>query len=120
MQKELRLGNLKSLRDWGHAKDYVEVMWLMLQQKKPNDFVIGTGEQHSVKEFAKLAFSLAGMNYKDYVKVDKNLIRPSEVDTLLADYSKARKILKWKPKIKFKELVKNMVTEDLKNIKNNI
>ncbi len=117
LQKELRLGNLKSLRDWGHAKDYVEAMWLMLQQKKPNDFVIGTGEQHSVKEFAKLAFSLAGMNYKDYVKVDKNLIRPSEVDTLLADYSKAKKILKWKPKTNFKELVKNMVTEDLKTVK---
>ena len=117
LQKDLRLGNLKALRDWGHAKDYIEAMWLMLQQKKPNDFVIGTGKQHSVKEFAELAFSLAGMNYKDYVKIDKNLIRPAEVETLLADSSKAKKILKWKPTINFKELVKNMVTEDLKIVK---
>ena len=92
-------------------------MWLMLQQKKPDDFVIGTGRQYSVEDFAKLAFSLAGLNYKHYVKVDKNLIRPSEVDTLKADFSKAKKILKWKPKTSFRELVKEMVESDINSLK---
>ena len=114
LQKDLKLGNLNALRDWGHAKDYVEAMWLMLQQRKPEDFVIGTGRQHSVKEFAKVAFSIVGLNYKDYVKVDKKLFRPSEVDTLLANCSKARKKLKWKPKVSFSNLVKDMVESDLK------
>jgi len=114
LQKDLKLGNLNALRDWGHAKDYVEAMWLMLQQRKPEDFVIGTGRQHSVKEFAKVAFSIVGLNYKDYVKVDKKLFRPSEVDTLLANCSKARKKLKWKPKASFSNLVKDMVESDLK------
>tara|TARA_Y100001970_G_C14225587_1_gene855448 strand:+ start:1362 stop:2345 length:984 start_codon:yes stop_codon:yes gene_type:complete len=117
LQKQLNLGNINSLRDWGHAKDYVEAMWLMLQQKKPDDFVIGTGKQHSVKEFAKLAFSLVGLNYKKFIKIDKRLIRPSEVDTLLADFTKARRILKWKPRTSFKELVKEMVESDMKFIK---
>ncbi len=113
LQKDLKLGNLKSLRDWGHARDYVEAMWLMLQQKKPDDFVIGTGKQHSVKEFAKEAFSLVGLDYRDYIKTDKKLIRPSEVDSLLADYSKAKRVLKWKPRISFKELVREMVESDI-------
>ena len=117
LQKQLNLGNINSLRDWGHAKDYVEAMWLMLQQKKPDDFVIGTGKQHSVKEFAKLAFSLVGLNYKKFIKIDKRLIRPSEVDTLLADFTKARRILKWKPRTSLKELVKEMVESDMKFIK---
>ena len=112
-QKELKLGNLNSLRDWGHAKDYVEAMWLMLQQRKAHDFVIGTGRQHSVRDFAKAAFSVVGLDYKKYVKVDKKLLRPSEVDTLLANYSKARKILGWKPRVSFKDLVKDMVESDL-------
>ena len=114
LQKDLKLGNLNALRDWGHAKDYVEAMWLMLQQRKPEDFVIGTGRQHSVKEFAKVAFSIVGLNYKDYVKVDKKLFRPSEVDTLLGNCSKAKKKLKWKPKVSFSNLVKDMVESDLK------
>ena len=113
--KKLKLGNLKAKRDWGHAKDYVEAMWLMLQQKKPEDFVIGTGEEHSVEDFAKKAFSHVGLNYKDHVILDKNLIRPAEVDTLLANYAKAKKILKWEPKISFNDLVINMVEHDLEN-----
>ncbi len=113
LQKDLKLGNLNALRDWGHARDYVEAMWLMLQQRKADDFVIGTGIQHSVKEFAKTAFSIVDLNYKDYVKIDKKLFRPSEVDTLLANSSKARKKLKWKPKVSFRNLVKDMVESDL-------
>ena len=118
LQKDLKLGNLKPKRDWGHAKDYVEAMWLMLQQRKPDDFVIGTGKQYSVEDFARLAFSMVGLNYKRYVKIDKNLIRPSEVDTLKADFSKAKRILKWKPKISFKELVSEMVESDLNSLGN--
>ena len=116
LQNKINLGNINSQRDWGHAKDYVRAMWLMLQQKKPSDFVIGTGTQYSVKDFLKIAFSSVGLNYKKYITIDKNLIRPSEVDSLLADSSKAKKILKWKPKVKFKDLVKEMVLEDLKYI----
>ena len=116
LQKKLKLGNIKSKRDWGHAKDYVEAMWLMLQQKNPGDYVIGTGKEHSVEEFAKKAFAHVGLNYKDCIVIDKNLIRPAEVDTLLADYSKAKKILKWKPKISFDDLVVSMVEADLENV----
>ena len=116
-QKNLQLGNIFAMRDWGHAKDYVEAMWLMLQQKKPTDFVIGTGKMHSVKDFAKLAFSIVGLNYKNYVKFDKRLLRPAEVDTLRANYNKAKKILRWKPKTNFVQLVKEMVREDLKFFK---
>ena len=118
LQKKLKLGNVKAKRDWGHAKDYVEAMWLMLQQKKPDDFVIGTGKEHSVEDFAKKAFAHVGLNYKDYVISDKNLFRPAEVDTLLADSSKAKKILKWKPKISFDDLVTNMVDHDMEQINN--
>ena len=113
-QKNLQLGNIFAKRDWGHAKDYVKAMWLMLQQKKPKDFVIGTGQMHSVQDFAKLAFSIVGLNYKKYVKFNKTLLRPAEVDTLRANYAKAKKFLKWKPKTNFKQLVKEMVKEDLK------
>ena len=116
LQKKLILGNVKAKRDWGHAKDYVEAMWLMLQQKKPDDFVIGTGKEHSVEDFAKKAFAHVGLNYRDHIISDKNLFRPAEVDTLLADSSKAKKILKWKPKISFDDLVINMVEHDLKQI----
>ncbi len=115
LQKKLKLGNIYSKRDWGHAKDFVEAMWLMLQQEKPDDFVIGTGEEYSVEDFAKKAFSHVGLNYKDHLIIDKNLMRPAEVETLLADYGKAKKILKWKPKIKFDDLVISMVENDLKN-----
>ena len=116
LQKKLKLGNIKSMRDWGHAKDYVEAMWLMLQQDSPGDYVIGTGQKYSVEDFAKKAFSHVGLNYKDYIVLDKTLVRPSEVDSLLADCSKAKKILKWKPKISFDDLVIGMVEEDLKQL----
>ena len=116
LQKKLKLGNIQSKRDWGHAKDYVEAMWLMLQQDKADDYVIGTGEQHSVEDFAKKAFEHVGLNYKDYIVIDKNLIRPAEVDTLIADCSKAKKILNWKPKISFDDLVISMVEHDLENV----
>ena len=116
LQKKIKLGNIESRRDWGHAKDYVNAMWLMLQQKNPDDYVIGTGKQNTVEEFAKKAFDYVNLNYKDHITIDKNLIRPAEVDTLLADYSKAKKILKWEPKITFDELVENMVEEDLKSL----
>ena len=106
---------MKSKRDWGHAKDYVDAMWLMLQQENAGDYVIGTGKQHTVEDFAQKAFAYVGLNYKDYIVLDKNLIRPAEVDTLLADYTKAKKILKWKPKISFDELVAGMVEHDLKS-----
>ena len=117
LQNELKLGNIKTRRDWGHARDYVEAMWLMLQQKSPNDYVIGTGLQHTVKDFLKLAFSHVGLDYQKYVKISQQLIRPTEVDSLLADYSKAKKLLKWKPKVTFKELVAEMVDEDIKFVK---
>ena len=116
-QKYLFLGNIYAKRDWGHAKDYVKAMWLMLQQKKPSDFVIGTGHMHSVKDFLKTAFSIAGLDYKKYVRFNKSLLRPAEVETLRANYSKAKRILRWKPTITFKELVKEMVSEDLKYFK---
>ena len=115
-QKKLKLGNIKSKRDWGHAKDYVQAMWLMLQQKTPGDYVIGTGKEHTVEDFAKKAFAHVGLNYKDYVVIDKSLIRPAEVDTLLANYSKAKKILKWEPKIKFDDLVASMVESDIEYV----
>ena len=116
-QDHLYLGNMSAKRDWGHARDYVKAMWLMLQQKKPLDFVIGTGKMHSVKDFAKLAFSTAGLNYKKHIKFNKKLLRPSEVETLRANYKKAYKLLKWQPTVKFKQLVKEMVLEDIKFFK---
>ena len=114
LQKELFLGNIKAKRDWGHAKDYVKAMWLMLQQKKPDDFVICTGKQYTVEQFAKLAFEHAGLNYKKYLKIDETLNRPSDVQSLIGNYSKAKKILRWKHDFNFKDLVKDMVSEDLK------
>jgi len=116
-QKDLLLGNLDAKRDWGHAKEYVEAMWLMLQNKNPDDFVICTGKQYSVRDFVKLAFECVNLNYRDYVKVDKKLTRPTEVDTLLGSYKKAKKILKWAPKITYKELVADMVKSDLDLVK---
>ena len=116
-QRDLRLGNLDAKRDWGHAKDYIEAMWLMLQKRKPEDFVIATNKQHSVREFAKVAFSIVGLDYKKFIKIDRSLYRPAEVQTLLGDFSKARRILKWKPKVSFKNLVKDMVLSDLEFVK---
>jgi GDPmannose 4,6-dehydratase len=113
LQKDLKLGNMDAKRDWGHAKDYVEAMWLMLKQKKPEDYVISTGKHYSVRDFTKLAFDLVDLDYKKYVKVDKKLYRPSEVESLLGDCKKAKKNLKWKPKYDFKKLVKDMMRADL-------
>ncbi|MBU4075945.1 MAG: GDP-mannose 4,6-dehydratase, partial [Euryarchaeota archaeon] len=112
--KELRLGNLDAKRDWGYAGDYVKAMWLMLQQKEPDDYVIATGRTHSVGEFAELAFREAGLDWKKYVKTDAKFIRPAEVNLLLGDASKARRVLGWEPEVTFEELVKMMVREDLK------
>ena len=117
LQKDLKLGNIDAKRDWGHAKDYVQAMWLMLQQKKPDDFVICTGKQHSIKDFTKLAFEIAGLDYRKYLKIDKNLSRPAEVQTLLGNYSKAKKNLKWKHKYTFKTLVKDMVISDIEFVR---
>jgi len=120
LQKELLLGNLDAKRDWGFSGDYVESMWLMLQQEKPDDYVVGTGEAHSVREFAEIAFDYAGLNYKDYVKVDPKFLRPAEVPLLIANPRKAREKLGWKPKISFKELVKMMVDSDLALVKKKV
>ena len=113
LQKKLELGNMNAKRDWGHARDYVEAMWLMLQNKKPEDFVIGTGKQYSVRDFAKLAFDYVNLDYRKYVIVKEKLKRPSEVDTLLANPLKAKRLLGWKPKVTFKKLVHDMVQSDL-------
>jgi len=113
-KQKLKLGNINAKRDWGHAKDYVEAMWLMLQKDNPEDYVIGTGKEHSVEEFAKKAFDHVGLNYKDHLEIDKKFMRPTEVDSLLADYTKAKKNLNWKPKISFDDLVTDMVENDLK------
>lgn len=115
LAKELRLGNLDAKRDWGYAPDYCEAMWLMLQQKQPEDFVIATGESRTVREFAKKAFTYAGLNYRDYVKIDKKFLRPAEVKLLKGDSSKAQKKLGWNPrKTSFDDIVKIMVESDLK------
>ena len=112
-QEHLYLGNLDAQRDWGYAPEFVEAMWMMLQQDKPDDFVIGTGESHSVRDFLQEAFGYVGLDYEKYVRIDPRYFRPTEVDLLLADPSKARKILKWTPKVKFSELVQIMVDADL-------
>ena len=119
IQKSLYLGNINSKRDWGHAKDYVKAMWLMLQRKVPCDYVIGTGKTYSVKEFIKIAFDHVGLKYNNYIKIDKKLFRPAEVDLLKADYTKAKKELNWKPEIPFKKLVIDMVDSDIKFINDN-
>lgn len=117
LTNELSLGNLESKRDWGFAGDYVRAMWLMLQQRKPDDYVIATGETHSVKEFTKLAFDYVGLKWQDYVVIDKNIYRPAEVHLLKGDYKKAVRKLGWKPKVNFEQLVKMMVDADLERIR---
>ena len=112
-QDKLILGNLDAKRDWGYAKDYVEAMWLMLQQEKPDDYVIATGETHSVREFLDEAFEYLGMDWRRYVKIDPKYYRPAEVDLLLGDASKAKQQLGWEPKVKFEELVRIMVDAEL-------
>lgn len=117
LDEELRLGNLEARRDWGFAGDYVEAMWLMLQQDQPDDYVIATGETHSVREFCELAFSYVGLDYRDYVVIDQRFMRPAEVDLLIGDPSKARQKLGWQPRTSFPELVQMMVEADLQLVK---
>ncbi len=113
LSNELRLGNLNAKRDWGYAPEYVESMWLMLQRDEPDDYVIATGEAHSVKEFAESAFEIVGLNWEDHVRVDKRFIRPLDVPHLVGDYSKAERVLGWKPRTKFNKLVEIMVREEV-------
>ena len=117
---ELRLGNLDAKRDWGFAGDYVDAMWRMLQQESPDDFVICTGETHSVREFCELAFGRAGLNYEDHVVVDERFFRPAEVDLLVGDAAKAEAVLGWKPKTTFTDLVEMMVDHDLESLERQI
>lgn len=118
--KELKLGNLEAKRDWGFAGDFVEAMWLMLQQDKPDDYVISTGKTHSVAEFAELAFNIVGLNWKDHVVVDKIYFRPAEVNLLQGDFSRAKKKIGWQPKIDFRGLVEMMVNCDLARLKKSL
>jgi GDPmannose 4,6-dehydratase len=113
---ELRLGNLEARRDWGHARDYVRAMHLMLQRPEPDDYVVATGETHTVREFCERAFAKAGLDYQQYVKIDERFYRPAEVDLLIGDSSKARADLGWEPRYSFGQLVDEMVEEDLKGV----
>jgi len=116
LASELRLGNLEAKRDWGHARDYVQAMHSMLQQPSPEDYVIATGETHSVREFCELAFSEVGLDYRDFVKRDEAVYRPAEVDLLIGDASKAQRELKWRPKVNFAGLVREMIQADLESV----
>jgi GDPmannose 4,6-dehydratase len=116
LQEKLFLGNLDSRRDWGYAPDYVRAMWLMMQQEKPGDYVIGTGETHTVREFVERAFAVAGLDWREHVSIDPRYYRPAEVDALQADFSLARQVLGWQPTVTFEELVRLMVEADLKAV----
>jgi len=116
LQKELRLGNLGAKRDWGYAGDYVRAMWLMLQQKGPEDYVVATGEDHSVREFCEIAFDHVGLDWRKHVVVDRTFFRPAEVNTLCGNPAKARRKLGWRPEVGFPELVRMMVDADLKRL----
>lgn len=113
LSNKLKMGNLDAQRDWGFAGDYTRAMWMILQQREPDDFVISTGQTHSVQELLEVAFSRAGLDWKKYVEIDPKLVRPAEVDYLCGDSSKARKVLGWEPKVGFKELIEMMVDADL-------
>lgn len=115
-QEKLFLGDIKAKRDWGYAKDYVNAMYLILQHDKPDDFIISTGEMHSVEEFCNLAFSYVGLNYKDYIEIDEALIRPSDINTLRGDNTKIKNVLGWEPTTSFKELVAIMVANSMANV----
>ncbi len=117
LQRELKMGNLDSQRDWGYAKEYVEAMWLMLQQDEPGDYVIATGKTHTVRKLLQIAFGYVGLHWEDYVVIDENLIRAAEVNRLLGDASKAREKLSWSPKVRFEELIMMMVESDLRKLK---
>lgn len=114
-QDKIHLGNIEAKRDWGHAEDYVEAMWQMMQQDKPDDYVIATGEMHSIKDFLEEAFKQVKLDWKDYVVIDEKYFRPAETEHLCGDASKAKRVFGWEPKVKFPELVKRMVQNDLKN-----
>ncbi|MGD8794458.1 MAG: GDP-mannose 4,6-dehydratase, partial [Anaerolineae bacterium] len=116
MARDLRLGNLDARRDWGFAGDYVRAMWLMLQQDQPGDYVVGTGQTHSVRDLCEVAFGHLGLDYRDFVKTDPRLIRPAEVDLLVSDPSRARRELGWAPQVSFEELVTMMVQSDLERL----
>ena len=116
VQQKLYLGNLDARRDWGYAPDYVRAMWLMLQQETPGDYVVGTGEAHTVREFVELAFAQAGLDWKEHVKLDARYLRPAEVDHLRADASKARRVLGWEPTVPFQDLVRIMVKADMNSV----
>jgi GDPmannose 4,6-dehydratase len=118
LQNKLFMGNLEAKRDWGYAGEYVEAMWLMLQQAEPDDYVVATGENHSVKEFLELAFGHAGLDWKKHVEIDPKFYRPAEVDRLVGDAAKARKKLNWTPKTRFADLVRLMVDADVKSLEN--
>ena len=120
LQDKLYLGNLDAKRDWGYAKEFVEAMWLMLQQEQPDDYVIATNETHSIREFLELAFGHAGLDWKRYVEIDPRYFRPTEVDLLIGDYSKARRQLGWEPKTRFADLVRLMVDADLKLLQDHL
>jgi len=120
LQRKLYIGNLEARRDWGYAPDYVRAMWLMLQQDSPGDYVVGTGEAHSVRDFCELAFASAGLDWSEYVEVDPRYFRPAEVDHLLADPSKARRVLGWEPSVTFQQLVQLMVEADIKDVERQI
>ncbi len=120
VQQKLHLGNLDAMRDWGFAGDYVRAMWLMLQQDQPDDYVVATGEKHSVRELVELAFGYVGLDWRDYVEIDPKLFRPAEVYTLRGDATKARKILGWEPTVSFPELIKMMVEADLERVRREI
>jgi GDPmannose 4,6-dehydratase len=117
LASELRLGNLEARRDWGFAGDYVDAMWRMLQQDTPDDYVVATGETHSVRELVEIAFGVVGLRWQDHVKADPSLLRPAEVDTLIGDASKARRVLGWTPQVSFPQLVETMVRADLERLK---
>ena len=117
LAREIRLGNLESRRDWGFAGDYVKAMWLMLQQEKPDNYVVGTGETHSVREFCEIAFGHVGLDYRDFVVQDQRFYRPAEVDELVSDPSKACRVLGWEVGVNFRELVTRMVTADLERLR---
>jgi len=117
LAKELRLGNLEAYRDWGHARDYVTAMWLMLQQPAPEDYVIATGKQHSVREVAQVAFGHLGLEYQEHIRVDAQFFRPADIHTLRGDATKARTQLGWAPKVQFEDLIREMVEEDIRLLK---
>jgi GDPmannose 4,6-dehydratase len=120
LQEKLYLGNLDARRDWGHTPDFVRAMWLMLQQDHPDDYVIGTGEAHTVREFVEAAFACADLDWREWVEIDPRYFRPSEVDFLCADASKARALLNWEPTVGFRELVRLMVEADIQKLETTI